>query len=135
MIAQLTLKREILSNKAILGSLYDEHKKLEVAKTLENPWLNNKTSISAISNGRYDVRPYSSEKYKKAFCLSNVPGRSAILIHQGNYEKDTEGCILVGAEWAFLFGEIAVSKSRATLNYLIENYPEGFLLDILSWYN
>jgi hypothetical protein len=28
--------------------------------------------------------------------LSDVPGRSEILIHPGNYPRDTQGCVLLG---------------------------------------
>ena len=42
--------------------------------------------------------------------LHDVPGRSQILIHPGNYPKDTLGCILVGSEK----DENAVYHSRKT---------------------
>lgn len=32
----------------------------------------------------------------QAFEIQNVPGHSNILIHIGNYNKDSEGCILIG---------------------------------------
>jgi hypothetical protein len=66
-----------------------------------------KSGITAIPTGRYKIlMNIISPKYKTKsayqFCegklprLFNVPGYSGILIHIGNYTKDTEGCILVG---------------------------------------
>ena len=63
--------------------------------------------VTAIPTGRYRVTlgvkspKYSTRKQYK-FCkgyvprLINVPCYDGILIHIGNYPKDTEGCILVG---------------------------------------
>lgn len=81
--------------KATLGIL-----KLDVAHspiyTLELPWQQNKPEISCIPEGVYKVEPYSSEKYPNVYQICDVPGRSAILIHIGNYPTDTHGCVLVG---------------------------------------
>ena len=63
--------------------------------------------ITAIPTGRYRVTlgvksPKYSTYKQYAFCggfvprLINVPCYEGILIHIGNYPKDTEGCILVG---------------------------------------
>lgn len=66
--------------------------------TLELPWKDNKTNISCIPTGKYNCVPYSSEKYQGVFQIQDVPNRDAILIHIGNYPKDTHGCILPGLD-------------------------------------
>jgi hypothetical protein len=63
--------------------------------------------VTAIPTGRYRVTlgvksPKYSTRKQYEFCqgyvprLINVPCYDGILIHIGNYPKDTEGCILVG---------------------------------------
>lgn len=63
--------------------------------------------VTAIPTGRYRVTlgvksPKYSLRKQYDFCggyvprLINVPCYDGILIHIGNYPKDTEGCILVG---------------------------------------
>lgn len=63
--------------------------------------------ITAIPTGRYkvvmNVQSPKFSKYKQyEFCegylprLVDVPGYEGVLIHIGNYPKDTDGCILVG---------------------------------------
>lgn len=64
--------------------------------TLERPWHDNKTDISCIPPGRYKIVPYSSEKYPDCYEITGVLGRTKILIHPGNFIKDTRGCILPG---------------------------------------
>jgi hypothetical protein len=50
-----------------------------------------------IPPGRYDCELYVSPKIGKAvILLNNVPGRSEIEIHPGNFYEDSLGCILVG---------------------------------------
>ena len=64
--------------------------------TLELPDLGNQQNISCIPEGKYEVHRIYSPKFGKCFHVQDVPGRSEILIHKGNYNKDTHGCILIG---------------------------------------
>lgn len=64
--------------------------------TLELPDLGNQQNISCIPEGEYEVHRIYSPRFGKCFHIQDVPGRSEILIHKGNYNKDTHGCILVG---------------------------------------
>lgn len=72
--------------------------------TLELPDLNNdgiegnETRKSCIPLGTYPVKKHTSPKFGKCFWVQDVPGRSAILIHPGNYHWHTLGCILVGMD-------------------------------------
>jgi len=127
---ELKLKREIISNKAVLGTLELEGQ--ELCKTLENPWLNNEPTISCIPAGKYICKKYTSEKYPNVWQVKNVEGRSYILIHNGNLEKHTQGCILVGREWGFLNEELAVLSSNPTLNGLRKKLDDEFTLEIIN---
>lgn len=92
---------------ATLGELRDP-KGNRLCWTLENRWRNNERKVSRIPAGRYKVilRPFGGwhERLAKRFPaihrgaieLEGVPGRSAILIHPGNFHTETEGCILPG---------------------------------------
>jgi hypothetical protein len=75
--------------------------------TLELPFKNNQPLISCIPQGIYNCKPYNSEKFPNTWEILNVPGRSSILFHVGNFacdvvmlgkeiKSDTQGCILVG---------------------------------------
>lgn len=59
----------------------------------------------AIPTGTYKVTLYNSPDHDNALVplLHDVPGRSFIEIHWGNWESNSKGCILVGKErdgWA-----------------------------------
>jgi hypothetical protein len=127
---ELKLKREIISNKCVLGTL--ELNGEELCKTLENPWLNNEPTISCIPAGKYIAKKYNSQKYPDVWELQNVEGRSYILIHNGNLEKHTQGCILVGREWGFLQEELAVLSSNPTLNGLRKKLDDDFSIEIIN---
>jgi hypothetical protein len=65
--------------------------------TLENPWQDNRPSVSCIPNGTYQVVLAWSNRFNRLMPrLVNVPGRTGILIHPGNTIRDTSGCILIG---------------------------------------
>lgn len=126
----VTLKRDIVSNKAILGTLSIDGK--EVCKTLENPWLNNHSNISAIPLGTYKVKSYTSAKYPDVWEIQDVEGRSKILIHWGNFERNTQGCILVGKTWTFISEELAVGNSKDTISKLRKLLDNQFTIDIIT---
>ncbi len=97
--------------------------------TLELPWKNNQRDISCIPPGVYDLAWHESARHK-AFMLKDVPGRSYILVHPGNFAGDTaagfrsdvQGCILPGMHLGRLrknshseFKQKAVLNSRAAV--------------------
>ena len=99
---------------------------LPICLTCEDPWNENQKMISCIPAGSYQVEKFSGKKYKNVWELKNVPDRSAILIHQGNTIKDTNGCILVGDRFGKLGGVQAIINSSATLNVLRSILPDSF---------
>lgn len=126
---QVTLTREIISNKAVLGKmkLNDEI----ICYTLENPWLYNEPFVSCIPAGKYIAKKYHSKKYPNVWEIQAVKDRSKILIHAGNLEKDTSGCILVGSSWGFLSDQLAVVSSKVTLINLREILDDEFEIEII----
>lgn len=124
---EVTLIREILSNKATLGIMYIGGK--EVCRTLENPWLDNKTDISCIPVGQYEVAKDDTGKFKY-WRIKDVPNRSLVEIHNGNIERHTKGCILIGSEWGQVEGQIAVVNSLKTLKKLRKILDDKFIINI-----
>jgi len=62
--------------------------------TIELPWKDNHRGISCIPEGRYPVRKRFSLKRQWHLEVSQVPGRSLILIHAANDAlHELQGCI------------------------------------------
>ena len=98
--------------------------------TLEDPWAGNIPRHSCIPEGEYEVRKYSGTKYKDVWQVYGVPNRSAILIHWGNTEKDTIGCILVGESYAQFSEKYGITNSKNTFSRLKKTLPDAFTLTI-----
>lgn len=102
-----TLKRLEEDPRATRGSLHRPDG-VQVCWTLENVWAGNTPRISCIPAGRYRLRLRNEGGWharlakrfpaihRGAIELADVPGRTFILIHPGNYHSDTLGCILPG---------------------------------------
>lgn len=117
LVKKVTIKRTEHSDKCIRGELKIDGLDHNSIYTLENPKRNSKED-SCIPAGNYQCSPFSGTKYKDVYEVKNVPDRTAILIHNGNVEKDTLGCILVGSSLGEVSGEPAVLNSKKTLDYL-----------------
>jgi len=107
--------------------------------TLELPWRNNQRNISCIPPGEYHVRKKVSPKYGKVYHVQDVPNRSCILIHSGNWAGDVNkgyrthvnGCILLGLHQGTMDGQIAVLNSRITVNRFVRHMENhDFILNI-----
>jgi hypothetical protein len=85
---------------------------------------------TAIPAGNYETETYSGTIFKDVFILKNVPNRSAILIHWGNTEDNTAGCILVGQYYANFNGKTGVAASVNTFKQLRALLPNKFTLEI-----
>jgi len=68
---------------------------------VELPYLDNRINVSAIPSGLYSFEKRVSENRGNHFAILNVPGRTSILVHSGNYMKDTQGCILPCLDYAY----------------------------------
>ena len=120
MTLNVELFRLMRSNQGTLGMLFYEGFR---CYTLELPWRNNKRSVSCIPGGSYNVKMRLSPKYGQIYWVSDVPDRSFILIHSGNFAGDTSkgfkthvnGCILLGQKRGLLAGQLAVLNSRITV--------------------
>lgn len=86
------------SSEQTLGylSVFEGEKKVFECRTLELPHRNNERNISSIPEGEYLAKKVNSPTYGNVFEVLNVPNRSHILIHAGNFYTDTKGCIIVG---------------------------------------
>lgn len=101
--------------------------------TLELPWLDNQRGKSCVPVGTYKAFKRNSPKNGPVFELVNVPNRTNIQCHSGNYTRQIEGCILVGSSITFLDGDNVpdVANSKDTLAKLLALLPDEFEVTIL----
>lgn len=97
-MSRIKLKRTDLLPDRTLGiiTITDSNNKSFGFATLEPPSRNNEKNISCIKSGKYPISKRYSQKYGWHWIINNVPNRDLILIHVGNFPKDTKGCILIG---------------------------------------
>lgn len=102
------------------------------ALTLEKPWKGNQQSISCIPDGEYICRRVNSPKFGNTFEITGVKGRLAILLHKGNIEEHTHGCVLIGEQFGYLNGETAVLSSDTGFTEFLNKAKDinDFLLSI-----
>ena len=89
-----------------------------ICDTLERSWKNNTVNISCIPKGTYNcIWTYMGDLKEFHYQIQNVPGRSGIFIHEGNYYTNSEGCVLIGSGLSDLNKdkEKDVLNSRVTL--------------------
>ena len=91
---RLALSRFLYRADGIVGRLLDEQDQ-QLAVTLEHAY-DTPTPHAKIPAGVYRCvwRDHPAKGW--AFELQDVPGAEGILIHAGNYETDSQGCILLG---------------------------------------
>jgi hypothetical protein len=134
---KLLLERIDDDKKQTIGAIFvltDKNEILYVCHSLELPWRHNQKRISCIPTGKYKVIKHRSRKFGASFWVLNVPYRTEILIHKGNYNKDTLGCILPGEELKDINrdGIIDVASSTSALNTLLDMLPKKFELEIIN---
>ncbi|MBT1699485.1 hypothetical protein KK083_21485 [Fulvivirgaceae bacterium PWU4] len=107
---------------------------VEICKTLELQWLHNERNKSCIPEGTYTVvkrLAHAKRKYNH-FHITDVPNRTFILIHTGNYSSQILGCILVGDRHIDLNrdGLVDVANSATTLTKLYDLLPDKFQIAV-----
>ena len=82
-----------------------------------------------IAAGVYKGAMLFSEHFQRKIPhVLNVPGRTAIEIHAGNFPRDTHGCAVVGQTCSKDF----VGLSDAALDALIAKLPQTFEVEVID---
>ena len=56
----------------------------------------------------------------ETFEITGVPGHSGLLFHAGNFDADSEGCVLLGMEEVFYTSGKMVNRSREAFNKFLQ---------------
>ncbi len=95
---QFKLKRTDRNVDGVFGVLTDEQGH-EVLRTLEHaygPDFAPKVLTGEYTCKRSAHRLHGMDHDFETFEVTKVPGHSGILFHWGNYNQDSDGCVLVG---------------------------------------
>lgn len=89
--------------------------------TLELPWRDNQPNVSCIPVGTYEafVDHNVTIGRQEVIRLKDVPNRTGVLIHVGNYTSDIAGCVLVGNSQVTNSVKKMVTSSRNTMENLL----------------
>ena len=99
----LKLQRVFYEDDGIISNCFDENRQLLMV-TLEHAYpsgLPNYKWLPKLMPGKYVCvrgmhRLRSMTKDFETFEVTGVPGHTGILFHHGNWNEDSEGCILTG---------------------------------------
>ena len=123
-----TISNLTINGKWFCNVIEDTDRGLKDTMTLEQIKSIKKPSLTAIPSGKYKVTldvvspKFSTNAYYKQVCqgklprLLNVKGFEGILIHVGNTEKASAGCLIVGMNKV----KGQVINSKATFEKLYE---------------
>ena len=135
--SKILIQRLRDNGRATLGklSIWDEHEVVFECVTIEPTWLFNMKNISCIPVQPYEVVRHQSPNFGDSLLVKDVPGRSSILFHSGNFYQDTKGCIIPGLEFADLDGDgkLDVTNSKMALRNIMDHlaFEEGIELVIV----
>ena len=126
---KIEVKRKCLKNNATTGDLF-VNGQFE-CHTLEDVVRKPGVKIwgaTAIPAGIYKIIVNLSQRFKKFMPrLLDVPGFDGILIHSGNTDVDTHGCILVGLKISDK-NTITMGTSRAAYDSLFQKIENAIKL-------
>lgn len=132
----LLLKRNDFGPAGIFGVLSSVDESFQVALTLEHSYAGKGDPITYIPKlppGEYLCvkgmhKLANMSQPFETFEVTNVPGHTGILFHVGNYNSDSQGCILLGATRM----QYAVTMSKHTFdNFMkLQAAVESFILSV-----
>lgn len=109
----------------------------------ELPWRNNERSKSSIPEGLYTVSWKKSPRFGFCYGVQDIPKRSEVLMHAGNYVGNSDlgyythshGCLLPALRLGYLGKQKAGLLSQVAVRKLVEYFnKEAFLLEIKNAY-
>jgi len=100
---------------------------------VEPPWKNNRRNFSCIPPGKYECELRESPTFGLCPEILDVPDRTKVLMHPGNWAGDvdkgklsnSEACVLPGQRIKEMKNQLAVTSSRTTLAELMDSVSDG----------
>ncbi len=108
-----TISRVLVDNKFNCFGLEDEYREEKVAQETRIPA--GEYQIKLRTEGGFHAR-YGNrfeDIHKGMLHIQDVPGFEYILIHCGNTDEDTAGCLLVGSQAVTEPGNMSITQSTA----------------------
>lgn len=141
----LILYRKSTGNEGTFGVIFKQNERImfsgELPLYTKGSHTLNLRMTEAILPGTYVCIPHYNARLGKTYAVTGVPGRTGILIHQGNwcgdkadgYRCDSAGCILLGKQIGIIRGQEGMINSldaKAEFIRLMGDMP--FTLTILD---
>lgn len=100
---------------------------------IELPYLDNRRSVSCIPVGIYSFRKIVRPDNSQAIEIMNVPNRTHILAHSGNFMRDTKGCILPNISYSHIMDTKTPYgiTSRPQVKQLLRALPSQGIVHII----
>jgi hypothetical protein len=106
-----TISRVYLDGVYQCFALEDQYRLVKVAGDTRIPSGTYRVTLRLVGGKNATYSKKYPTWHKGMLWVRDVPGFEYILIHQGNTDKDTEGCLLLGTKRGILNGRQAVLES------------------------
>lgn len=119
----------------VFTAVDENHNTIMECSVLELPWKDNTFQISCIPEGKYRVIERRTDKFKRHYHIQDVPNRTYILQHPGNFTRQIEGCQLPGDRFASLNNDKIpdILNTRSTLDKMLKLLGKEYTLFIGSF--
>lgn len=127
------LKRSVYDSLGIFGTIVSDDNKTQLV-TCEHAFEQADGSYApAVPAGTYVCQRRRSPKFGyEVFILEEVPGHDFIEIHSGNFNSDSDGCILLGITYNAAAKMITASRAAFLKFMEVESELDSFTLTILA---
>ena len=129
--ADATLSTVYVDDRFVCFGLEDEFREHKVSRETRIPAGHYPITLRTVGgfHSRYERK--FSEFHRGMLWVRNVPGFEYILIHIGNTDEDTAGCLLVG-QGDHSSGELRISESSLAYAKLYQQVLEAAAAEELS---
>jgi hypothetical protein len=129
-----TLSKIYVDGHFICYGLEDEHRDIKVQGETRIPAGTYKVTVRTVGgfHNRYSQDARFEKFHRGMLWVRDVPGFEYILIHVGNTEKHTEGCLLVGSGARETPGSFFIGNSAMAYKTLYEMVIDAAECDDLT---
>ena len=113
------VRRSEIEHRALIANLWGPERDVKVKGDTRIPAGRYEIKLRAAGRIHENyLQKFGAEFHKGTLHLQDVPNFQYILIHIGNTEKDTEGCLLTGKTYSAANGHFTIQQSTAAYKEL-----------------